>query len=509
MGTAHRVSSSKATSLEDAPKQVRNERRVSGEETTNAEGACADMHVDMDIGIDRDANVDDDYLVADKGGYEAVLEDVNKEQVVETNTSLGETAATSNVEEMAKVVQQDVSVATTNQVSTAEVATDEEVAKRVDEAVIANFMDEKRIDKVSEFETDEQVKFRLEEEEKKRAHGQQMQAFIDADEVLQAKIEELYNDETVNADDRVQRLADLISARYEELTLNELIKSMKQGQSQKRKRNPTRRQLMSEMKIYIQHQSQYKASDLRGMEYEEIERLYYRIKRYVENFIPMGTEETPSKKKKIIEDKPAEKKNDSQRKEDSSSHDQMMVIVPQSTLYVDPIQARHPIMDWEIYRDKFGKAWKIIRAGGGSAVYKRFVDLIRSLDREDLDRLWELVQERIKTVKKLDAKEQDLWVELHRLYKPDPADIYWNFPCQHFSTSWKFYDSCNVHQLSTQGGVDVFMLAEKEYPLAVSLLAVMISTKIICEERSEVVRELIERIHAQYKRELLRKQADN
>ena len=121
MGTAHRVSSSKATSLEDAPKQVRNERRVSGEETTNAEGACADMHVDMDIGIDRDANVDDDYLVADKGGYEAVLEDVNKEQVVETNTSLGETAATSNVEEMAKVVQQNVSVATTNQVSTADI----------------------------------------------------------------------------------------------------------------------------------------------------------------------------------------------------------------------------------------------------------------------------------------------------------------------------------------------------------------------------------------------------
>ena len=104
-GTAHRVSSSKATSLEDVPKQVRNESRVSGEETTNAEGACADMHVDMDIGIDSDDNVDDDYLVADKGGYEAVLEDINKEKVVETTTSLGETAATSNVEEMAKVVQ--------------------------------------------------------------------------------------------------------------------------------------------------------------------------------------------------------------------------------------------------------------------------------------------------------------------------------------------------------------------------------------------------------------------
>lgn len=113
VGTAHKASSSKATSLEDAPKQGRNESRVSGEETTNAEGACADMHVDMDIGIDSGDNVDDDYVVADNEGNEAVLEDVNKRQVVEfpgenivqaskimveTNTSLGETAATSNVE---------------------------------------------------------------------------------------------------------------------------------------------------------------------------------------------------------------------------------------------------------------------------------------------------------------------------------------------------------------------------------------------------------------------------
>jgi hypothetical protein len=81
--------------------------------------------------------------------------------MVETNTSLGETVGTSNVEEMAKVVQ-DVSAASTNQVSTAE-----EVAKRVDEGEIANFMDEKRRAKVSELETDEQVAFSLQEKEKK------------------------------------------------------------------------------------------------------------------------------------------------------------------------------------------------------------------------------------------------------------------------------------------------------------------------------------------------------
>ncbi|PWA56696.1 hypothetical protein CTI12_AA416280 [Artemisia annua] len=163
---------------------------------------------------------------------------------------------------MAKVVQQDVSVATTNQLSTTEVSTAEEVAKTVDEAEIANFMDENRRSKVSEVETDEQVAFSLQEKEKKIAHGELMQAIIDANEVLQARVAKLYNDKTLTNDDRVQRLADLINARSEEVkladlinarseevALNELIQPTKQAQSQKRKRNPTKAQRMSEMKV--------------------------------------------------------------------------------------------------------------------------------------------------------------------------------------------------------------------------------------------------------------------
>ncbi|PWA36530.1 hypothetical protein CTI12_AA599030 [Artemisia annua] len=170
-------------------------------------------------------------------------------------------------------------------------------------------MDENRRSKVSEVEIDEQVAFSLQEKEKKIAHGELMQAIIDADEVLQARVAKLYKDKTLTNDDRVQRLADLINARSEEVeladlinakseevALNELIQPTKQAQSQKRKRNPTKAQRMSEMKVYLMHQGGYKSARLRGMAYEEIERLYYRIKRYVDKFIPMGTEETPSKK---------------------------------------------------------------------------------------------------------------------------------------------------------------------------------------------------------------------
>ncbi|PWA89849.1 reverse transcriptase domain, Reverse transcriptase zinc-binding domain protein [Artemisia annua] len=97
------------------------------------------------------------------------------------------------------------------------------VAKIVDEAEIANFMDENRRSKVSEVETDEQVAFSLQEKEKKIAHGELMQAIIDADEVLQARVAKLYKDKTLTNDDRVQRLADLINARSEEVELADLI----------------------------------------------------------------------------------------------------------------------------------------------------------------------------------------------------------------------------------------------------------------------------------------------
>jgi hypothetical protein len=89
------------------------------------------------------------------------------------------------------------------------------------------------------------------------------------------------------------------------------------------------------------------------------------------------------------------------------------------------------------------------------------------------------------------VKEQELWVELNRLYELDSIDVCWNFPCHDLSTKWRFYDSCNVHHLSTKGIVDIFMLAKLEYPLRAGVLAVMVSLKIKVEEFSEVVTELL------------------
>ena len=87
--------------------------------------------------------------------------------------------------------------------------------------------------------------------------------------------------------------------------------------------------------------------------------------------------------------------------------EEMMEVVPE-VLHVDPISTKYPVVSWSIYTDQFGKGWKITSANGESAVYKSFEDLVRGLDREDLNKVWSLVQQTINTEALVESKQTDL-----------------------------------------------------------------------------------------------------
>ena len=145
--------------------------------------------------------------------------------------------------------------------------------------------------------------------------------------------------------------------------------------------------------------------------------------------------------------------------------DGMMEIVPE-VLHVDPITTKYPVDSWSINTNQFGKGWRITRTNGESAVYKTFEDLIRALDREDLDRedlnrLWILVQHTINSESLVEQKQTDLWVELKRMYEPDLSDRYWRFRAYDRHTTWRMYDS-GVHHVSNSEGINVFMQPELE-----------------------------------------------
>nr|GEU43270.1 hypothetical protein [Tanacetum cinerariifolium] len=73
----------------------------------------------------------------------------------------------------------------------------------------------------------------------------------------------------------------------------------------------------------------------------------------------------------------------------------------------------------------------------------------------------------------------ELWVELKRMYEPDPEDQLWtltqNF--MHAPVEWKLYDLSGVHHVTAKDK-EIFMLVEKDYPLIKGLALVMISYKL-------------------------------
>nr|GEY82062.1 hypothetical protein [Tanacetum cinerariifolium] len=147
---------------------------------------------------------------------------------------------------------------------------------------------------------------------------------------------------------------------------------------------------------------------------------------------------------------------------------EMMQLVPLEEVYVEALQVKHPIIDWEIHSEGKREYWKIIRLGGHTAVYQPATK----------------------------DKEKELWVELKRLFKPDFKDQLWthNQAFMHDPLDWKLYDTCGVYHVFTKDQ-EIFMLVEKDYPLRRRLATIMICNKLQVEQYSQMATDLILKIH--------------
>nr|GEW57009.1 hypothetical protein [Tanacetum cinerariifolium] len=87
----------------------------------------------------------------------------------------------------------------------------------------------------------------------------------------------------------------------------------------------------------------------------------------------------------------------------------MMQLVLLEEVYIEALQVKHPIIDWEIHSEGKKEYWKIIRLGGHTAVYQFFVNMLKQFDREDLQQLWTLVKETFSSKQATRDKEKELW----------------------------------------------------------------------------------------------------
>ncbi|GJW32375.1 hypothetical protein Tco_0052407 [Tanacetum coccineum] len=111
--------------------------------------------------------------------------------------------------------------------------------------------------------------------------------------------------------------------------------------------------------------------------------------RKVQSFMPMGSELEVQRLKRA----------DKEKELSEEELQKLLVIVPVEEVYIEALQVKYPIINWEVYS--------------------------KDTRRDDLVKLWDLVKERFSTTEPTDDKEMELWVELKRLFEPDNDDTLW------------------------------------------------------------------------------------
>ncbi|GKB33679.1 hypothetical protein Tco_0873080 [Tanacetum coccineum] len=98
---------------------------------------------------------------------------------------------------------------------------------------------------------------------------------------------------------------------------------------------------------------------------------------------------------KVIDWRPV--KEQSARKEKEVSEEELkklLVIVLVEEVYIEALQIKYPIIDWGIFTEESRSYWRIIRVGNHTEVYQVFEDMLKRFDRDDLEKLWDLVKKK-------------------------------------------------------------------------------------------------------------------
>nr|GEZ06642.1 hypothetical protein [Tanacetum cinerariifolium] len=197
----------------------------------------------------------------------------------------------------------------------------------------------------------------------------------------------------------------------------------KKKKTQKRKPLSKKQQRDFYMSV-LRSNAGWKAKHFKGVTLEEIKEKFDPVWKQMQDFIPIGSKEEGERfirKWLNLEQKGAKKVKISKEALEEVPEEnlkEMMQLIPIEEVYVEVLQVKHPIIDWEVHTKGQRKYWKIIRLGGSSASYQFFMDLLKHLDRERLNQLWALVKETLNIRPAVNDKEKELWVELKRLYEP-------------------------------------------------------------------------------------------
>ncbi|GKB76549.1 hypothetical protein Tco_0943444 [Tanacetum coccineum] len=339
------------------------------------------------------------------------------------------------------------------------------------------------------------VKKKIQEQMSKQAARRLEQEFSQEDQAIREQVVRDEEIARIQAEENLRQMIDEIDRS------NENMAQVKKYQAQQQKlesRTERRKFYSSVLKIH----ARWKTKDFKGMSFKQIEEAFIPVWESVQDFVPMDSKEESERFKRpgtLLEKMKAKRLKTAKSSGSDLSDEElknMMELVPVEDVYIEALAVKRPIITWYVHTDGLIKRWKIVRVGKLAELHQTFEDMLKRFDREDLDKLWSLVQETHNSGYLLDDKEKEIWVELKRLYDPDPKDQLWALQkYMHDPLEWRLYDTCGVHHVSTIRGHEIFMLVEKDYPLTKGLTTVMISNKLQVDQYSEMANDLLVKIY--------------
>ncbi|GJY08587.1 hypothetical protein Tco_0375641 [Tanacetum coccineum] len=180
---------------------------------------------------------------------------------------------------------------------------------------------------------------------------------------------------------------------------------------EKRNRPPTKTQKRNQISIYLKHIGGYKHNQLKGISYDEIQKLFDKEMKRVNSFVAMNSEaqeisgkkdESSSKKAKIAQNSSAKRvgdklESDKSKKQKTDENKDVevdneaelkkhMVTVKDDDIAIDaiPLAIKPPvIVEYKLIKEGIMGHYQLIRADGSSKRYSSMIRMLQGIDRED------------------------------------------------------------------------------------------------------------------------------
>nr|GEV26350.1 hypothetical protein [Tanacetum cinerariifolium] len=263
-------------------------------------------------------------------------------------------------------------------------------------------------------------------------------------------------------------------------------------------------QARKNMMIYLKKIAGFKMDFFKGMTYNEIRPIFEKNYNLNQAFLERveeevtGQKEEGSKRKGDSLNQEASKKQRINEEEDELKAHLQIVVNDDDDVFTEatPLASKVPVGDCHIHHENNKPYYKIIKADGTHKLFIRFITLLKSFDREDLEMLWKLVQERFQSAKPTNFLDDFLLNTLKIMFeKPNVEANIWKDQKGRYGLpkvkSWKLFESCGVH-IITLTTTQLILLVKKKYHLTHFTLEQMLNNvRLKVEEESEMSLELL------------------